>query len=356
MADDTMPFVAVIGGFYNSAPAIRGPAIAMAGELGAALATAGFGLVVYFSNENSLEPYVVSGYIAAPGSRAANSIRVRYPESQRGSVVFAEEATHREVFDPRIIIGQDWEKFFYRSLVEAEDVDAVLLMAGGQSTLIAGHIALARQLPVLAIDAFAGSAQVIWADLARESKSYPSASRLRPPELVAWLRDRYAEYARQRAEARRKEIAYRRVISESYRARWAGAAFVALLALLYVGVAQPPPPAQYPFIMFAALVVSGATGALVRAVVWTSSETAATMSLLLGGVAGLVVGLAYLIPQFVGAPAVLEVTTGTVKGTDKIQFVSASLIAFTAGIGFDTVFTRLRTQAETLPVSAGERR
>jgi hypothetical protein len=346
-----MPFVAVIGGFHNLGPATRQAAANRATELGAALASAGFGLVVYLSDPDFMETHVVRGYVAAPGTRAASSIRVRYPETQRGKVRFAEQATHGDAFEHRIFAGDDWEEPFYRSVAEADGVDAVLLMAGGQSTLIAGYIAVARQLPVLAIDEFDGSARMIWAKLTAASSEYPSSASQPPDQLVAWLWQRCAVHAGQRTEALRKEAVYQRVTSEGHRAAWAGAAFVLLLAVLYFGVAQPPSPDVYGYLMFMALVVSGATGALVRAVRWTARETAASTSLLLGAVAGLVVGLAYLIPQFVGAPGVLEAAPAAVGAPDKIQFISAMLVAFTAGIGFDTVFDRLRREAHQVPVT-----
>jgi hypothetical protein len=346
-----MPYVAVIGGFYELDPITLQKATNRAKEFGAALASAGFGLVVYFSDAGSLETHVVSGYIAAQGTRAAGSIRVRYPESQRGQVRFPEQATHSDVFDPVIFPGQDWEEPFYRSVAEAEGVDAVLLMAGGKSTLIAGHIAVARQLPVLAADEFDGAARVIWAKLSSLSNGYPSSTNQPPDKQVAWLRTQCAAYNARLTEARRRENFYRRVTSETNRATWAGATFLLLLGMLYFGVAQPPSPTTYSYLMFATLVVSGATGALIRAVRWTSKETAVTTSLLLGAVAGLVVGLAYLLPQFVGAPGVLEVTSTAVRATDKVQFISAMLVAFTAGIGFDTVFDRLRKEAHQVPVT-----
>jgi hypothetical protein len=57
MANDNMPFVAIIGGFWM----LKDPAVAeetkkRAREIGAALAKEGMGLVVYFSNDESLEP------------------------------------------------------------------------------------------------------------------------------------------------------------------------------------------------------------------------------------------------------------------------------------------------------------
>ena len=61
--------------------------------------------------------------------------------------------------------------------------------------------------------------------------------------------------------------------------------------------------------------------------------------------------MAYLIPQWVGAPGVLANKATVVEATDKIQFVSAVLVAISAGVGFDTVFTRLKKQAEDQPIT-----
>ena len=351
MANGSIPFVAVVGGFYDLDAARAAEAKAAAQSIGAALAAEGFGLVVYFSDDGSLEPHVVAGYVAAlPNGGRPGSIRVRYAESQRGQVRFSEEASRKELFEHRIFPSRDWEAPFYRSLVDASGVDAVVLVAGGRSTLIAGQVAVARKLPILAVDRFGGSAGVIWTELARGSDDYPSSSTHDAAASATWLKNRCALHAARHEEATRREMIYQRVTSQSRRTVWAAVAFVALLVTLFFGVAQPPVPSSYSFLMFAALIASGATGALVRAVIWGAEDTAPTTSLLLGGVAGFVVGLAYLIPQFVGAPGVLEVNAEAVGSNDKIQFVSAVLVAISAGVGFDTVFTRLRKQAEEVEI------
>ena len=62
------PFIAVVGGFWqlDKIDATKAAAARSAGKiLGAELAKAGFGLVVYFSNDESLEPHVVAGYVSA---------------------------------------------------------------------------------------------------------------------------------------------------------------------------------------------------------------------------------------------------------------------------------------------------
>jgi len=225
-------------------------------------------------------------------------------------------------------------------------------MSGARSTLIAGQIALARPLPVLAIDSFAGSAGVIWTELARVSKDYPSSSTQNATKLVAWLKRKCVARAEERDEARRRERDIIKITSQRSKALWASVAFVMLLIALFFGVARQTSPALYPFVMFGGLIASGATGALIRTVIWGAEGTAPATSCLLGGVAGLVVGLAYLIPQWVGAPGVLEASAAVVEATDKIQFTSAVLVAISAGVGFDTVFTRLKKQAEESQVIA----
>lgn len=87
--------------------------------------------------------------------------------------------------------------------------------------------------------------------------------------------------------------------------------------------------------MFVGLVTAGATGGVIRALVWVGGESDPRISFLLGSIAGFVVGLAYLIPQWVGAPGVLTPKTAVVAATDKIQFVSAVLVAISAGVGLD---------------------
>src|SRR5215831_13769344 len=174
MAQAYMPFVAVIGGLDGFDPAKLAGAKATAREIGAELAKAGFGLVVYFSNDPSLEPHVVSGYVPALAD-GAGAIRVRIAEPYRDQVRFKEQNTARKgLFDIDHFPGLGWEAPFYRSLAEEEGfkgerVDAVLLLGGANTTFIAGQIALARRLPTLAVNAFGGSAGRIWSQMAQAS-------------------------------------------------------------------------------------------------------------------------------------------------------------------------------------------
>lgn len=352
MTNQEIPFIAIVGGFWDLEPDKAAKAKALAAALGGELAKAGMGLVVYNSHENSLEPHVVSGYVASlsPGSHG-HPIRVRFAESQKSDVRFAEQDTHADLFDLRLFASQDWEAPFYRSLVEAEGVDGILLMAGARSTLIAGQIALARPLPLLAVDEFDGAASVVRTELATRFKDYPSSATHSVRQQVEWLKEECARRAEELAKARQQASLYARMTVVWKRTLWAVIAFVLLLASLDCGLVYASTPKHYPAIMIFGLIAAGATGALVRAVFWASEESGAIRSLLLGAVTGFVVGLVYLVPQWVSASGVLDPKATVVGATDKIQFVSAVIVAITAGIGFDVVLSRLRSQADALPTA-----
>jgi hypothetical protein len=351
--DSDMPFVAVIGGLWALDPKLAAAAKETGKAIGGEFAKAGFGLLVYFSNDKSLEPHVVSGYMAALAADETGAIRVRYAESQRGQVKFAEEAARPELFEHRLFPGPDWEAPFYRSLAEEEGVDAILLLGGAASTLIAGQIALARGLPILAVDEFGGSAAKIWNQLAHTSpeKNFHPWGKQPAAEFIARLKAECAAVAARRKETRRQQQVLASLRSQNRHTVHASIAFLLLLVALFFGIVYTPVVAAYPFIMFGGLIAAGATGALIRTVLRTSAEAIPWTSFLLGGVAGFVVGVAYLIPQWVGAPGVLEPKANVVTSIDKIQFVSAVLVAISAGVGFDTVFSRLQKQAQDAAVA-----
>jgi hypothetical protein len=347
-----MPFVAVIGGLWQLAETRAADAKNAGKVLGAELAKAGFRLVVYFSNDESLEPHVVAGYVEALNN-SGGAIRVRYAESQRGKVEFREEKTRPEIFEHRMFPGLDWEAPFYRSIAEDEGVDGVVLLAGANSTLIAGQIAVARRLPVLAVDEFGGSAAKIWGQLAQASPNanYPSWSSRRAEDLVKQLKKDCTDAAARRQEAKLRERTLTSLTRQGRQVTYASVTFIALLAVLFLGMVYTPHPSAYPIITVLGLIFAGATGALIRAAIWGAGGNHPLASLMLGGVAGFVVGLAYLIPQWVGAPGVLEPKATVVSATDKIQFVSSVLVAVSAGVGFDTVFSRLQKQTQDIAIT-----
>jgi hypothetical protein len=82
--------------------------------------------------------------------------------------------------------------------------------------------------------------------------------------------------------------------------------------------------------------------ALVRSVNWGDERNSAPeIACPLAVLPGSLWVCAYLVPQWVGAPGVLTPAATWSIATDKIQFVSAVLVAIGAGVGFDTVFRPL---------------
>ncbi len=355
MSAEPRPRVAVVGGFFDldADPVLGQEAREYAQSLGRSLAESGFGLVVYFSDDKSLEPHVVSGFVSAlSADESIPCIDVRYSEAQSGQVKFKEQNTRPKIFnEENPFPGNNWEAPFYRSLAARDGVQAAVLMAGGQSTLNAGQVAVGRGLPLLAIDKYPGSAKILRTELATRITGYPSSQALNPSQLVTWLRNEYlkeAERIRQECERERK---FASMTSQKRGTIWFAIALIVLLATLGFGLSVVDNPRWFVAIMGVALVSAGATGSLLRGLITTSMMLEPRLASLLGVAAGLVVGLAYLIPQLIGTPQLLEPTASVVKATDKIQFLSVSLVAFTAGIGFDTIFRRMLQEAEQVPIS-----
>ena len=99
-------FIAVIGGFWelDKTDATKAAASRTAGKLlGAELAKAGFGLVVYFSNDESLEPHVVEGYAGAvPPVRAQARFASALPSTTWPSTICGRKHASRTICAPSI--------------------------------------------------------------------------------------------------------------------------------------------------------------------------------------------------------------------------------------------------------------
>lgn len=358
MANEPRPRVAVVGGFYDldDDPKLGKEARDYAEALGRSLAETGFGLVVYFSNDKSLEPHVVRGFVAAlPPTESTPCIDVRYSEAQSGQVRFDEQDTRPELFHEDPFPGTNWEAPFYRSLAARDSVQAALLMAGGSSTLNAGQVAVGRGLPLLAIDKYRGSAKTLRTELATRIDKYPSSQNSTVSQLVAWLRNEHLKEAERLRIGRDREREVSRIMSQRRGSAWFFVALVALLVMLCLGLLGVDTPRWFLVTMVGALVSAGATGALVRGLTTTTMTLEPRLASMLGVAAGVMVGVAYLIPQLIGAPQLLEPNASAVRATDKIQFLSVALVAFTAGIGFDVIFRRMRQEAENVPVGLRDR-
>jgi hypothetical protein len=339
------PFVAIIGGLKPIT--LKEPAIRTAKEIGSELARAGFGIVVYSSDADALEPYVVEGFFSAKPT-GEGKIRVRC--SQRLNVKFKEEGDDptepNKLFKYEDFSQDDWEAPFYRSLAEEEGVDGIVLMGGAKSVLVAGNIGLARKLPMLAVDEFEGAAQTIWTELHQQNDSVERWKRKTAAHFVQDLRVRCNKHIAEKEELRRRAAMIAAMSSERSKTRLLYGALLALAATLVLGIGWTPLPSTYLILTLAGLAASGASGAVVAGVRWGFPEDGLVKAPGSGAIVGLIVGLSYFIPLWIAAAGPLDPDATQILVKDKIQFVSAMLVAFSAGIGFDAIFARLKVQAE----------
>lgn len=156
----TSPLIAIVGDITPGRvldPPLQDchKAKSAAEQLGATLAQRGARLLVY--GGPFLEAEVVRGFVAAK-PKEDHSIQMWYTQG-KVPTPFPEEATHPKLFQRRPEKGADWEVAFYRSITRA---DGIILMGGGNATLISGQVAIGARMPILALSEFGGAAAKVW--------------------------------------------------------------------------------------------------------------------------------------------------------------------------------------------------
>jgi hypothetical protein len=130
--------------------------------LGKALAEAGYGIVVYSNDANFLEGPVVEGYVGS-GAARNKSILMKYP-ANKANMDFPERKRQENLFQDRSDTSTSWETSYYDSL---KDVQGLLLLGGGRSTLIAGLVGLGYGRAVVPIASFNGEAKKVLDKISR---------------------------------------------------------------------------------------------------------------------------------------------------------------------------------------------
>jgi hypothetical protein len=334
------PIIAIVGNATTSDKS------AVAAEiLGRELAKEGFRILVYSSDPDFLECHVVRGYV---GSRSALrcSIQVRYP-LHSVKPAFAEQSTNSELFDWRPDHAPDWEMSFYQSLSE---VQGVLLMGGGPSTLIAGAVSRGHSLAIVALPGFAGKADQVWRNL-RPGEDLVNSDEIslmaRPDwsedmgsQCVKALKDQLARKAERARQLRLDEL--RKEISVKKHALAAALLFAAGFSIVPIALWDKPPSS---WLLTAALFVcpalAGISGATIRLVfdlrqgaLPLSPQSALTTGAL-GLIAGGVAGLLFITAQMA------TTDNGTLPKQAARLVPFCFLIGFTAGMTLDAVFRKL---------------
>ncbi|MCX2968027.1 MULTISPECIES: hypothetical protein [Streptomyces] len=347
------PLIAVVGSVHTGrtyAPplrdAARGPEACRL--LGRELARAGCDLAVFSSKPTYIEADVVAGYAEGAGAGSPGRV-VAFPPRHR-SVRFAVPEGAHVAFETRRDTSGEWEVAFYRTLLEC---DGVLLVGGGQSTRVAGIVALAQRIPVLPVAAFGGGASQVWinldrvrndtgdADIALLGDDWSSAA---APELVGCL-------LAQRERRALKERAAERTARAG--ARWAATGLAVAVACLVAGVvalvtAGGPGPASASglTVLVGAPLLAAVAGAIIRHSFEPESRWGQAAIRGLG--AGLVTVLLYFASQLLTVPTLLDALD-----VRRLLFFTLPL-GFSAGFTFDLVFERLRAGAVVVPAPGAE--
>ncbi|MBM7494198.1 hypothetical protein JOD64_005420 [Micromonospora luteifusca] len=196
--------------------------------VGRELARAGCDLVVFSSSDDYIEKDVVRGYLGALETQDGGSVVVKAPFDR---VTLFDVPSHLKYVlrvepDP----AEEWEVSYYRAVFEA---DGLIVVGGGRATRIAGVLAVARRIPLVAMARFGGAALSVWRHLDRyHNDATPEAiSRMAAP----WGDDAAAQLVRslldQQSVMQEAERAARREQSRARRARTRHS-LIAVLAII----------------------------------------------------------------------------------------------------------------------------
>jgi hypothetical protein len=337
---------AELGRPYDPPLSEAGTAEAAAAELGRELATAGCGIVVYSSTQRFIESHVVRGYVAS-GKALPGSIQVRAPQNT-GVVFFSEMGNNPELFDLRLDASNDWEVSFYRSLPE---VDGLLLLGGGRSVLIAGLIAMTRQMPIVSVGTFGGSALKVWRLLSHDGGLFDSS------DLAAMASPVWDQGSAGRLVASLLRQCHRRAValeaerqaarsSERVRLRQSLVAmllFVASVMTIPLGIrVLRPESSALLFLLFGAPLLAGASGATIRMVsIPHEGDPRTARVVALGLAAGGISTILFLLSQFAATPDLLTGERNLAHLQARGLLLFAVAIGFIAGFTFESVYRTL---------------
>lgn len=350
------PVVAVVGSVdagreFN--PPLRNVDAAPAAcrEIGRELARAGFDLVVFSSKPTYVESYVVEGYAQASGDGAISpgTVYVHLPRHRDADFNLpAGGGVRIEVVRDT---STEWEVSYYRTVVEC---DGAVLVGGGQSTRIAGVVAMSQRIPLLPVATFGGGAGLVWVNLANVRNDALDE------DLALLGADWAPDSARRLAECLRGQQARRTAFAAATRQEarrgarksatgLAVAALLIVLSLLGLVLSGTPRPADARGLtmLLGAPLLAAMAGAVLRNSF--DPEPAWPVSCVRGLGAGTVAVLTYVAAQLLAVPSMLDELD-----VRRLLFFVIT-IGFTAGFTFDLVFERLRAQPDASSAPASQR-
>ena len=301
--------------------------------IGRELAKAGFDLVVFSSSENYIERDVVKGYLDVIDVQHPGEIVVHTPHNRE--VDFGVPAHLKHVLKVRKNPASEWEISYYRALLEA---DSLLLIGGGRSTRIAGVMAMAQRMPVVAVACFGASALTVWKTF-NEPKNDVTQDDL---DLMAadWGDDsaaRVVKSLQDQLTRRDEHLRQEQQREKSTRRSRAMHGVVALLSLVLAAVSIALGAQTSNLTLAFACVVGGPLLAAVGGAI-VHDMTAASSDFLLAVVRGVATGIVSVVLYVISQ---LATTTLDIAALHKlVWFVVA--IGLLAGVTVDLVWAKMR--------------
>jgi hypothetical protein len=347
------PLIAIVGGADSTRTDYEPPVMhhdiarQAARALGAELAAQGCRIIVYSTEPSFIESDVVQGFLQGAPAGGQELIQVRFPYGAETGR-FGETAAQEKLFEYLPDTDRSWEAGFYRSLADA---DGVLLLGGGRSTLIVGHVAIAQRIPISALATFGGAARTIWHSL-RPEKDLVSEVEWRAMARPEWRREYAAEIVaglrshamrRREAKARNEDAEQQKTLLTTWRAVLSGVLFVAAFGMAAGGNSLLPGTFWFEFLLLLVGPCAGAASALVRTIASAEPSDSSILATLAQGFgAGTAAALLFLLAQYS--------TAGKGSEIQPVALFFALAIGILAGFTFDRVLRRM-TQAEIpLPI------
>ncbi|MBB5856463.1 hypothetical protein ACFQ05_26645 [Amycolatopsis umgeniensis] len=327
------------GRIYEPPLKDRAMIVSASRTIGYELAVAGCDLVVFSSDAAYVEKDVVEGYLAA--TVGDGRVIVRAPHGVAVGFDTSPEAAERIQVEPDP--AGDWETSYYRSVFGA---DGIIVIGGGRSTRIAGVIAVAVRIPIVAVAAFGAGASIVWQHLCRHmndataddlhlmgrSWTDASANRLVASLLAQRARRQAAQEAEQKA--RRRDTIRRAGSSLAGATALSLAAASILLAYMTTGIGAA----------LACLLVGPILGAIGGALVRDTAE--AYSSLLWSAARGIGAGV-LATTLYVASQLLTNEDTLTAESARRLLWFVVPM-GIAAGYTFDLVYAKLR-RVDVLP-------
>lgn len=296
-------------------------------EIGKALAKSGFEIVVGADGTNTADRHVVEGVAAVEGKHRVLVIR---PDDRDCPFLDIKlEHPERIEFNWQRLRGS-WSAGRVPQLLAAH---AVLLIGGGNGTLVTGQVAPALQKPVLTIGCFGGAAEELWKDFSPFYQHLGPVSERVPKLLNIWQTGDAALVA-ETLDALIRRNPFRTVPRLPLGVYLAG--LIALLALwVWLFIAQPGYP-HYAYSFFGLLGVAGLLGTMLRTNLRLMNDPTAIfswneMAIELG--AGLILAFALGLLYLLGAIAIKDASSATLLPRQPADFQRVAIVMTVLGLG-----------------------